>query len=191
MMGVANPAPSQFLTHKYHIQMATSLTRGRAIQNKDNVGGLKAVYFVDFGDLGSATRGSEDEITAFDGTFSAHKYELKGANSFEQPINTSRENGTTFYEQTLSIVLPALSKEDHKELKLIIIDRKQVVIETNNGEFFVVGLENGADVTGGTVSTGAAMGDLTGYSLTITAQEKDIAPFVEGFTSNAGITVVG
>lgn len=170
--------------------MPTALTRGRALQTKDTVGGLKNVYFVDFGDLGTATFGSSDEITAFDGTFSAYKYELKGNSSFEQTVTSSRETGATHFEQTLSLVLPKMSKEDTKELKLIIIDRKQVVVETNNGDFFVMGLERGADVTTATLSAGAAMGDFNGYNLTLVAEEKNEASIVEGFLSNAGITVV-
>lgn len=170
--------------------MATTLTQGRALADKDIVGGLKAVYFVDFGDLGNATRGADDEITSVDGTFNAYKYELKGNSSFEQTVNTSRENGTTYMEQTLNLTLPKMSKADHKELKLIIVDRKQVLVETNNGEIFIVGFEFGADVTAGTASTGAAMGDLSGYTLTVTAMEKEFAPFYEGLSTDLGATVV-
>ena len=32
--------------------MACDLTKGRALPCRESVGGLKAVYFVDFGDLG-------------------------------------------------------------------------------------------------------------------------------------------
>ena len=35
----------------------------------------------------------------------AFKYELKGNSSFEQAITSSRENGTTFFEQTLTLTL--------------------------------------------------------------------------------------
>jgi hypothetical protein len=33
--------------------MACDLTKGRALPCRESVGGLKAVYFVDFGDLGT------------------------------------------------------------------------------------------------------------------------------------------
>ena len=76
--------------------MACDLTRGRKEPCKDTVGGLKAVYFVDYSDLGTVTQ-TDDEITDMTGTFSAYKYELKGNSSFEQAVNSSRENGTTFF----------------------------------------------------------------------------------------------
>jgi len=76
--------------------MACDITRGRKEPCKDVVGGLKNVYLVDFGDLGTITY-TDDEVTDLAGTFSAYKYELKGNSSFEQTITASRENGTTFF----------------------------------------------------------------------------------------------
>ena len=162
--------------------MACDLTLGRKEPCKDVVGGLKAVYFTDFGDYGTVTQ-TNDEITDMSGTFTAYKYELKGNSSFEQTITSSRENGTTFFEQTLNLTLKKLSKEDNKELKLMAYGRPHVAIEDYNGNVFVMGLEHGAEVTGGTISTGAAMGDLSGYTLTLSAQELKPANFVASPTS--------
>ena len=162
--------------------MACDLTRGRKEPCKDVVGGLKAVYFTDFGDYGTVTQ-TDDEITDMDGTFTAYKYELKGNSSFEQTINSSRESGTTFFEQTLNLTLKKLSKEDNKELKLLAYGRPHVAVEDYNGNVFIMGLEHGAEVTGGTISTGAAMGDLSGYTLTLAAQELKPANFVSGATA--------
>jgi hypothetical protein len=46
----------------------------------------------------------------------------------------------------------------------------------------MVGADNGADVTGGTMVTGQAMGDLNGYTLTLTANEIYMPNFIEGAT---------
>jgi len=162
--------------------MACDLTKGRKEPCKDVVGGLKAVYFTDFGDYGTVTQ-TDDEITDMTGTFTAYKYELKGNSSFEQAITSSRENGTTFFEQTLNLTLKKLSKEDHKEIKLLAYGRPHVAVEDYNGNVFVMGLEHGAEVTGGTISTGAAMGDLSGYTLTMVAQELKPANFVDSPTA--------
>ena len=162
--------------------MACELTKGRKEPCKDVVGGLKAVYFTDFGDYGTVTQ-TDDEITDMTGTFTAYKYELKGNSSFEQAITSSRENGTTFFEQTLNLTLKKLSKEDNKELKLLAFGRPHVAVEDYNGNVFVMGLEHGAEVTGGTISTGATMGDLSGYTLTLSAQELKPANFVDSPTA--------
>jgi hypothetical protein len=162
--------------------MACDLTRGRKEPCKDVVGGLKAVYFTDFGDFGTVTQ-TADEITDMTGTFTAYKYEVKGNSSFEQTITSSRENGTTFFEQTLNLTLHKLTKEDHAEIKLLAYGRPHVAVEDYNGNVFVMGLQHGADVSGGTIVTGAAMGDLSGYTLTLTGQELKPANFVAGATS--------
>ena len=162
--------------------MACDLTKGRKEPCKDVVGGLKAVYFTDFGDYGTVTE-TDDEITDMTGTFTAFKYELKGNSSFEQAITSSRENGTTFFDQTLTLTLKKLTKEDNKELKLLAYGRPHVAVEDYNGNVFVMGLQHGAEVTGGTVSTGAAMADLSGYTLTLNAQELKPANFVNAPTA--------
>ena len=154
-----------------------TLTRGRQEPCKNSVGGIKNIYFTDFGDFGTVTL-TDDEITDMDGTFTAFKYEVKGNSSLEQTVNSSRENGTTFYEQTLNLTLKKLSKEDNKELKLLAYGRPHVAVEDYNGNVMVVGLEHGADVSGGTIVTGAAMGDLSGYTLTLTAMETKPAVFM-------------
>tara|TARA_R100001463_G_scaffold70596_1_gene124235 strand:- start:52 stop:600 length:549 start_codon:yes stop_codon:yes gene_type:complete len=176
--------------------MACDLTKGRKEPCKDVVGGIRAVYFTDFGELGTVTQ-TDDEITDLSGTFTAFKYEVKGNSSFEQNITSSRENGTTFFEQTLNLTLHKLSKEDNKELKLIAYGRPHVAVEDYNGNVFVMGLEHGADVSGGTIVTGAAMGDLSGYTLTLSAMEIKPANFVASPTSadpyagmtNANVTI--
>lgn len=155
--------------------MSCNLTRSRAEACKDTVAGIKEIYFCDFGSLGTVTLGSSDEVTNLTGDSSnditLHKYEVKGNNSFETTVNASRENGTVFYEQVLNITLKKLTKEDHKELKLLAAGRPHVFVVDQNDNVFLVGKENGADVTAGTVSTGNALGDFNGYNLTFTAQE--------------------
>ena len=166
--------------------MACDLTGGRLRPCKDAVGGIKKVHFVDFGDLGDVTINSgvsgDDEITDMTGTFTYHTYDVKGNSSLETNINSSLENGTTFFEQVLNITLFKLTKEDNKELKLMAYGRPHVVVQTFDDKFLMAGVENGADVTGGTAVTGTAMGDLNGYTLTLTANELFMPNFIDGGT---------
>ena len=148
--------------------MACDLSLGRKEPCKDVVGGIKAVYFTDFGDLGTVTE-TNDEITDLSGTFTAYKYEVKGNSSFEQNITSSRENGTTFFEQTLNLTLHKLSKEDNKELKLLAYGRPHVAVEDYNGNVFGGGLQRWAGVSGVTIVTGAVMVNLSDYTLTLTS----------------------
>ena len=161
--------------------MACTLTKGRNEPCKDVVGGITSVYFADFGTLGDPTYDltDTDVIDSFGGTPDWFEFKLKGNSSFEQAVTSSRENGTTFYEQTLNLTFKKMSKQTHNELKLLAYARPHVIVEDNNGNKFLMGLEYGAEVSGGSIATGAAMGDLSGYTLTFTAQEKIPANFVD------------
>lgn len=172
--------------------MACTLSLGRKEPCKDVVGGIRAVYFADFGDLGAITYDATDTdvITAFAGTPSVYQYEVKGTSSFTQNIQSNRENGTTAFEQVVELTLHKLTAADHKELKILAFGRPHVLVEDYNGNVFVAGLEHGVEVTGGTIVTGASMGDLSGYTLTLTGMERKPANFIDG-TGEAAITGAG
>lgn len=162
--------------------MACDLTTGRAIGCKDGVSGLKAVYFGDFKSTGAITYDgtNTDEITNFsDATATWFQYDLKGNSTFEQKVTSSRENGTTFIEQTLNVTLPKLDVASHKELMLLIYGRPHCVVETNAGDFFIMGLEYGCEVLDGSANVGAALGDFNGYTLVVSGQEKKFANFLD------------
>lgn len=175
--------------------MPCNLTTGRAIPCKDAVGGLTAVYFMDFGDMtGYTLDGTTNKITAVAGTPTAYKFDLKNnASSLEQTPNVSRDNGTTFYTQTLNLSFTKLDALTNKALKLIAYGRPQIIVADKNGNYFLVGQQYGAEVTGGSVVTGGAMGDMTGYTLTLAGEESDMALFFNASTETAlialGLTV--
>jgi len=172
--------------------MACDLTLGYKEPCKDDIGGIKAVYFVNWGDATGYTYDATDTdvIDAVAGSPSALKYELKGASTFTQTINSSRENGTTFFEQVLELTFKKLTPKMHKELKLMSYGRPQVIVEGNNGILQYAGLTRGMDVTGGTIVTGGALGDLSGYTLTLTGQEPVPANILGVSLTTAGFTVV-
>ena len=176
--------------------MSCNLSLYRTEPCKDSVGGLDKVYFVNYGTMGDVTYDgtNDDMIESVAGVASAavnaYEYDIKGASSFTQNIQSSRENGTTAFEQVLELTLHKLSVADHKELKLLSWGRPHVIIKDNNGNYFLAGLEHGMDVSGGTVVTGGAMGDLSGYTLTLTGMEKAPANFLESDPATVGFTVV-
>lgn len=153
--------------------MSCDITSGRTLPCRDSVGGLKNVYFINYDAAATITPTADDEV-AFDGIWDLNnfKYELKGNSSLTTNIQASRENGTVAFEQVLELTLPKLSSADNKQIKLLAFGRPRIVVEDYNGTFFLVGLEHGADVTGGTIVTGAAMGDLSGYTLSFSGMEK-------------------
>jgi hypothetical protein len=159
------------------------INHGYADDCQNNVGGIKAIYFLNYGVVQtqpSANYGSADltdqlnTLTLTPAASTLYKYELKGANSFEQTITSSRENGTTFVEQNLTFTTKGLTATQTKQMKLLAWGRPTVIVQSFSNKFFLAGLENGMDVVTTTISNGTAMGDLVGY--TVTMQGMEIIP---------------
>ena len=160
--------------------MACDLSAGRQEVCKESIGGLSTVYFINY-TTGSFATDANGYITSFPSA-SAYQYTLKGTSAYTETVNSSRENGTTFFSQELVLNLKKITQEMSTQLKLMAYGRPQIVVVTNNGDSFLVGKTLGADVTAGTIQTGAALGDLYGYSVTFTGMEQFPASFISGST---------
>tara|TARA_S200002703_G_scaffold157612_2_gene165922 strand:+ start:1716 stop:2291 length:576 start_codon:yes stop_codon:yes gene_type:complete len=161
--------------------MSCLIANGRTEQCKDSISGIDSIFFINFEDLDIenvtyATGG--DDITLITGVTDLYKYELKGANSFEQNIMSSRENGTTYFEQVLTIQMKRQDVATHKNVKFLAYGRPKIVVHTRSNQWFLMGLNEGADVNAGKVSTGSAYGDFNGYELTFQSNERIPANFL-------------
>lgn len=170
--------------------MACNLSAGRNEVCKESVGGLQGVYFINY-TTGSFTKNGNGEVTAVPSGSVLYYYSLKGSSAYTETVNTSRDNGTTFFSQELVLNLKKLTNEMTTQLKLMAYGRPQIIVWTMNGDALLVGEREGADVTAGTIQTGGAMGDLYGYSVTFQGQEQLPAAFLSGSTTTnalAGLT---
>lgn len=169
--------------------MSCDIANGRLEACKDSVSGLDAIYIINYGTYNPDPASLGGDVT-YDGTYTdliteitsvptVYKFELKGANAFEQAIQSSRDNGTTFFEQTLTIQLKKQDVVTHKTIKLLAYGRPNIIVRTRGNQFFIAGLQRGMDVTAGTVSSGTALGDFNGYSLTFTGMENVPANFLD------------
>jgi hypothetical protein len=144
------------------------------------------------------TLGFEDQITAIALspiapalTSEIYKYELKGQNGFDTTVNTSRDNGTTFFTQTLTVQLKRQDPVFHKQFKILAYGRPHIVVRTNGNQFFLAGLYRGCDATAGSVNSGVAYGDFNGYQLTFEAMEEKPANFLDCTTEVDLLTLLG
>ena len=94
--------------------MACAITSGRKVPCKSAFGGIKKIYFCNFGDIASTTIDGDQTISAIAMTGSTlfFQYDVKGNSSLTTTITSSRDNGTTFYTQTLALTLPYLDGLD-------------------------------------------------------------------------------
>jgi hypothetical protein len=173
--------------------MSCDIANGVAEPCKSAVGGLDAIYLINYGDYSTSDLTYDgtntDMINDVNSVSNMYKFELKGANSFEQTITSNRDNGTTYVEQTLTVTLKQQSAAKHKLIKLLAYGRPHVVVRTRANQYFLAGLERGLDLTTGVVSNGTAMGDLNGYTLTFVGQENIPANFLNCSTEAGLVTV--
>jgi hypothetical protein len=172
--------------------MPITIANGRIEQDKDSVGGLRAMYLINYQiaptDI-TYDATNTDMIDAITNVDSLYKFDLRGENSWEQDVITDPSAGTTFYKQKLAIRLKKHDAATSKNLKLLAYSRPHIVIQDNNGRFYIMGLTNGVDVTGGSIAQGAKMGDFSGYSLTLEADEKCYANHLDAATEAAMVTL--
>jgi hypothetical protein len=184
----------------------TALTKGRGLSCNRISGGIKYVYFgvYDQFDAPIETTGivqSGGEITAIEmGANVLYRYTMPlGTASLSESITGSRENGTIFYTPTLNVILNRLTKEDQNQIKLLgattVVAFAQLNATLTNGHDVIVGLgvENGLQLNAGTIDSGAAWGDRSGYTLTFDGIEQLPFPMVADYTTapfdNAAFTM--
>lgn len=160
--------------------MACNIATGRKeVTCKENLGGIKNVYLFNYvKEMYGEVTEDGGLITAYSTGADVFKIELQGTgNSFDEAGEVSRENGTVLYGQTLTIALKQQDPLTKDFLNTLGKGRPHAIIEDYNNTFRLAGIENGLDAQISTAS-GSAMGDLSGYTIVLTGQERDLSPFV-------------
>jgi hypothetical protein len=171
--------------------MACTLNTGRKLPCKSAFGGIKSVYFADFGSLTAVTVDSTTkQVTTLTGSATWYEYDVKGNSSLETTVTSSRENGTTFYTQTLNLTLTYLDAKTQAEIQVLAVGRPYIVVEDYYGNQFLCGFENGCELTSGTTVTGAAAGDLSGFTMVFEAMEETAPYFLDSGLVSADVTQI-
>jgi len=157
--------------------MPCALTQNYLIDCKDSAGGVVEVYFIAAADVTSYTEASGVITALVKATGKKfYKYQLvKETASVVETITPSVENGTIFYEQVLTIVLNKLQVNTRNEIMLLAKNLLVAVAKDNNDKYWYLGAKRGLDITAGSSQTGMAYGDRSGYTLTFTGKEPDLA----------------
>ena len=158
--------------------MACVLTNGYTLGCRDNIGGIQEVYIGEWkGDLLTYTFGTDNIIATFSGTTGSFY-------TFEQEIETgsytengvfSTENGTAFYEQTLSITLHKLDAALRNKILILGQGKWRIIVKDQRGNYFLMGKQNPVRVSASTPGLGKAYGDLNGAIITFMGKEPEPA----------------
>ena len=136
----------------------------------------KNVYIGAFSDATTFTYDADEIIDTVTSTETYYTFKFRPQTaSYGEELSKSLENGTTFWTQTLTMIFHKMDAAKRNNMLLLSGTSMHVIVETQNGDYWWLGLANGADVSATTSGAGQAYGDLNGYNLTITGLEPIMA----------------
>lgn len=173
--------------------MSCLITSGISLGCRDANGGIQEVYIGAYN--GSAmtytlgTSSNENQITAFAGT-TVSFYTIEQPQetaSFTSPGEYSTENMSSFYTHTLDLTIYQLSASTNLTINTLGRGAWRIIVKDKQGNYFLLGYQNGMRVSSATPGLGKAMGDLNGATLTFTSKEP-IMPYQ--ITTAAALSVI-
>ena len=163
--------------------MSCILANGIALGCKDSLGGIKEVYI---GSTNATTVFTYDVNDVIDSaTLAPNFFTFEQRNEqgeFVQTGQHSVENGTNFWEQSVSLIFTKNDAEDRNTLMLLAQSTLMIIVLDQNGKYWVVGESNGADLTASTQSAGKAYGDLNGTTVSFMGKESSPAREMDSVT---------
>lgn len=165
--------------------MACSVTKGRKLSCKDQRGGIKYIDFAVFSEYGFSV--TAQEIAALPVLLTeVFRYEVKATvNNLSEAGTVNQDNRTTEVVSTLSVTLPKLDASTEVEIQALAAGRTIAFVHDYNGNVKVMGIDSGADASGFTSATGGAGGDLSGYTITLTAMDSKLCPLLSSAAKTA------
>lgn len=155
--------------------MACAITSGYTIDCRENIGGLKAVYLIEFGNVSGVTEvsGLVTGLTKVVGK-RFYKFEVPRAVANTSSAGTgSEENGSFFY--THQVVFP-LNKRDSTTANVVrtLAKNKLMAVTLDmDGVYRMYGKGNGLYIATTESGSGTAAGDRNGYNITMSGIEVD------------------
>lgn len=170
--------------------MSCILENGYALGCKDNTGGIQEFYIGNFSGVTTYAVDSTGIVTGGTNAPIFYRFEQRNeVGEFTQEGQHSVENGTNFWNQTSVMTLYKYQASIRNLLYTMAQTRLQVIVLDQNGKYFLIGEQNGADMTASTGSAGKAYGDLNGSTFTLLAKEPSPAREISS-TYFATLTIV-
>lgn len=168
--------------------MTCDLTSGR-LRSECLVGraGIKKLYFTKFNDYAALTGVTESggEVTSLGSDpITIYQFDMESnVGNFEEVPTASRENGTAFMTQTVTLTLFYIKPADLATLNNLKRGRWAVWALDFQDKIRFFGQTRGMIATGGSDVSGAAPGDKKGFDLILQAASNNFAPFMADFTN--------
>lgn len=160
-----------------------ALTGGIARTCDNNAGGVTNIYIADFSNVSSYTE-ANGILTAITMASTTQFFEFefnRNTSSYNEEMTISLDNGSTFYSQSVNLILSRREAAKREALKELTAGQKElfVIVKDSNGLYWAFGLQEGMITTAMTSGSGVAKGDANNYNITFTAEEVVPAPEVD------------
>ena len=154
------------------------ISNGYEIGCRDSVGGIKKIYISNFDKAGVYTKTNGEIVSFATATTPQEVYyefeQVMESASFAQTGTFSTENGTTFFDQQLTLIFRKQDNDLRNHLIALSQGHLSVIIQDQNGAFWLLGESNGVYALSADIQSGKAFGDMNG--VTIVLQGKEGAP---------------
>lgn len=143
-------------------------------------GGIKSVLLFPLGAVTASTV-LANEVTALTVTGETYLYKLKSnLSSYTAPIKVDKNNGTLWYEQSLSMILASDNKELRSEIHLLAQNEVVCLVENADGTIVALGFGEGLQIADANEYTsGVLKSDRRGHVIVLNGMENDEVPDVD------------
>jgi len=166
--------------------MSCFISSGIQLGCSDGIGSLKMIYVVG-GATGDITAVAKDADGAITGSTVAsgttiYQFQIKrNTSSLVQEVQKNFENGSIFFNQTLTAVFYKYDQDKRNLLKLLSQnDAIQVIAVDQNDIQYYLGETNGMYLSGGSAGTGANFADRNGFEFIFMGNEPQPANVIDG-----------
>lgn len=165
----------------YNTQFGSSYWTGPVLSSSYSAGTGKTTITPDYTTnfapvLGTVAGGAAPNNTSNSTVTTFMLFEIKtnkNVCNFTESVAIDMNNGTTFFNQVVTLVLSRRETTKRAFIEGLIDGQKQllVVVLDSNGNYWLFGLNEGAYVTAIEGGSGTAKADANGYTVTMTAME--------------------
>ena len=143
-------------------------------------GGIKSVLLFPVSAITLPIGLTANEITSLTVTGETFLYKLKSnLSSYTAPVKVNKDNGTLWYEQTLTMILASDTKELRSEIHLLAQNEVCALVEKADGTIVALGLEEGLQVNDAAEYTsGVVKSDRNGHTIVLVGMENNEVPNV-------------
>ena len=133
-----------------------------------SIGGVEKLWLGEWEDVVAYQQSANGTITGLTSGFTVYEFEQDIEHAgLTQAGNYDRNNGTVFYESTVSLKMIGLDADVRE--RLVELGRAPLIgiVKSNAGDYYLCGIETAGRASAGDASLGVALGDMNGVNLSI------------------------